>query len=145
MSARVRRICAWSVGIVSSLVIIALIITAVLDLQVGDSTSSVIAGVAAVIGLAVSVITLIRTSVPVEPPTATPAQVHSRGRGAIAAGGSIRGNAIGKNAKATGASSSSTPAASPTPLRTDVSAEGLRALSAGGDIVDNAIGDGSER
>lgn len=142
MSAKVRRICAWSVGIASSLVIISLIITAVLDLQVGDNAASVIAGVAAVVGLAISVITLIRDSGPL---AATSARVRSKGRGAIAAGGSIRGNAIGKNAKATGAPNSSIQAASSSSPRTDVSAEGREALSAGGDIADNAIGEGGER
>jgi hypothetical protein len=122
------------------LVIIGLVVTAVLDLQVGDSTASVVAAVAAVVGLAISVVTLILNSAK---RSANPARVRSRGRGAIAAGGSIRGNAIGKDAKVTGPVSSAPPP--PAPRRGDVSARGTGAMGAGGDIADNAIGEGSER
>jgi hypothetical protein len=146
MSVRTRRVCAWLVGTLCLLVIIALIVTAVFDLGIGDSTSSVIAGIAAVIGLAISTITLIMNSA--KSPTGSSgmvARIRSKGEGALAAGGSIRGNAIGKNSKVTGPVSASPPAAAPAPHGSDIRAQGTGAISAGGDIADNAIGESSER
>ena len=142
MSTKARRIAAWLVGAISLGVIVALIITAVFDPQNGDRTASVIAGVVAVIGLALSAITLImsRASGGPQPPRG---QVWSKGRGAIAAGGNVSGNAIGKNAKVTAPSSG--PASPSRGQRSDVEAEGSGAIGAGGDITDNAIGEGSER
>jgi hypothetical protein len=142
LSTKVRRLAAWVVGVISLGVIVALIVTAVFDLQKGDSTASVTAGVVAVVGLAISAITLIMSRAPGGPPPAR-AQVRSKGRGAIAAGGNVSGNAIGKDAKVTGLSIG--PATRSRGERSDVAAEGSGAISAGGDITDNAIGEGSER
>jgi hypothetical protein len=144
MSVKARRVWAWVVGTLCLIIILGLIVTAVLDLQLGDSTSSVIAGIAAVIGLAISMITLIInwSSAPTGSPSAVHARIRSKGRGALAAGGSIRGNAIGKDTRVTGPSTS--PSAS-APQGVDVSARGTGAMSSGGDIADNAMGEGAER
>jgi hypothetical protein len=147
MSVGTRRVCAWMVGTLCLIIIVGLIVTAVFDLQIGDSTSSVIIGVTAVIGLAISTITLIMNSAntPTGSSAAMPARIRSKGRGALAAGGSIRGNALGKNAKVIGPMSAAPPTAAPATPGSDVSARGTGAMSAGGDIADNAVGEESER
>ena len=149
MSVRARRICAWLVGSACLAAIVALVLTAILDLEIGDRTSSVVAGVTALVGLALSVITLLRSPNSAQGGLLGPgrATVRSRGRRAIAAGGHIRGNAIGKGSKVTGsdiAAGSYSDEARSIPDR-EVSAQGTESLSAGGDIVDNAIGEDSER
>jgi hypothetical protein len=90
VSVGTRRVCAWLVGTVCLIMVVALIVTAVFDLKIGDSTSSVVAGVAAVIGLAISAITLIMNSAntPTGSSAAMPGRIMSKGRGALAAGGS---------------------------------------------------------
>ncbi|NKQ24137.1 hypothetical protein [Streptomyces galbus] len=147
MSTEARRIAAWSVGAVCLAVVIWLVATAVFDLPRGDSTASVVGAVVGVIGLALSAATLLTN------PAATGtwsrgrriSKVRAHGRGSIAAGGDVRGNAIGARSKVTG------PAIAPANHRPagrgthDVSARGTGALGAAGDITDNAIGEGSEQ
>jgi hypothetical protein len=146
MSVGTRRICAWLVGTLSLLVVVALIVAAAFNLQVGDSTSSVIVGITAVIGFAISTITLITNSTksPVRS-SAMVTRIRSKGDGALAVGGSIRGNAIGKNSKVAGPASTSPSTAAPSSRGFDVRARGTGAMSAGGDMADNAMGEGSER
>lgn len=142
MSTRGRRVCAWIVGAVCLLTILGLIAAALFDLHIGDSTASVVAGVAAVIGLAISVIGLITNGASTGSGSGRTVRAH--GRRAVAAGGSIRGNAFGRGSRATGPASD--PAAEQTPAgQQDVSARGTEAMSAGGDIADNAVGEDSER
>lgn len=147
MSIGTRRVCSWLVATLCLVIIIALIITAFFDLQIGDSTSNVIVGVTAVIGLAISAISLIMnpTNTPTESSAPLPVRIRSKGRGAVAAGGSIRGNAFGKNAKVIGPISTSPSTTTPVPQGSDVSAHGSGAMSAADDIADNAIGEDSER
>jgi hypothetical protein len=146
MSVGTRRVWAWLVGTLCVILIVGLIVTAVFDLRIVDSTSSVIVGVTAFIGVAISTITLITDSAKSSSGSpAIPARIRSKGRGALAAGGSISRNAIGKNAKVTGPVSPSPVVAAPAPQRSDVKARGTGAMSAGDDIADNAIGEGSER
>ncbi|MFI8390395.1 hypothetical protein [Streptomyces sp. NPDC085540] len=146
MSTGARRIVAWSVGAVCSAVVVCLVVTAALDLPVADGTASVVAAVVAVIGLGLSGITLLRdrgSSGP-GPGAGRTVRVRARGRGSIAAGGDLRGNAIGARSTVTGASG---PPAGGRPARggQDVSARGAGAVGAGGDVVDNAMGEDSER
>ncbi|MEU5520820.1 hypothetical protein ACIQCD_18915 [Streptomyces sp. NPDC093250] len=141
MSTGARRIVAWLVGAVCLAVVIWLVVTAVLDLPTGDSTASVVGAVVAVIGLGLSGITLLRTSGSTGP---GPVRVRARGTGTIAAGGDVRGNAVGARAKVTGATG--TPAGGrPARGERDVRARGTGAIGAGGDIADNALGEDSER
>ncbi|MET9872219.1 hypothetical protein ABZZ16_40080 [Streptomyces sp. NPDC006386] len=146
MSTGARRIVAWLVGAVCLAVVVWLVVTAVLDLPTGDSTASVIAAVVAVIGLGLSGITLLRTpgSTGSAPGGGRTLRVLARGRGSIAAGGDVRGNAVGARAKVSGPAG---PSAGGRPARgvRDVGARGTGAIGAGGDIVDNAIGEDSER
>ncbi|MFE7902022.1 hypothetical protein ACFU3E_31885 [Streptomyces sp. NPDC057424] len=146
MSTGARRIVAWLVGAVCLAVVSWLVVTAVLDLPTGDSTASVVAAVVAVIGLGLSGITLLRTpgSTGSGPGSGRTLRVRARGRGSIAAGGDVRGNAVGARAKVTGATGG--PAGDrPGRGERDVSARGTGAIGAGGNIVDNAIGEDSER
>ena len=150
MSVRSRRVSAWLIGAACLVAVVALVLTAIFNLEVGDRTASVIVGVTALVGLALSVITLLKTPSDVHDgqPGARRSTVRSQGRRAIAAGGDIRGNAIGKAAKVIArpdlpATSSSDDSQSMSGR--DISATGTGALSAGGNIVDNAIGENSER
>ncbi|MFE2534709.1 hypothetical protein [Streptomyces sp. NPDC059371] len=145
MSAGVRRVLAWIVGGVCLTAIVGLVAVAVLDLDEGDRTASVVGAVVAVIGLALSVIILLMTPAG---GTQSANVVRAQGRGALAAGRSVQGNAIGKGAKVTIAPTPppAPPAgAAPPAGRRDVTARGEGAVSAGEDIVDNAIGEDSER
>lgn len=144
MSTGARRIVAWSVGAVCSAVVVCLVVTAALDLPVADSTASVVAAVVAVIGLGLSGITLLRDRGSSGPGGGRTVRVRARGRGSIAAGGDLRGNAIGARSTVTGAAG---PPAGGRAARggQDVSARGEGAVGAGGDIVDNAMGEDSER
>lgn len=146
MSIGARRLCAWLVGAVCLVAVIALVIIAIFDLQVGDGTSSVIGGITALIGLAISVITLLMN--PANVASRSPARlakIRARGRGTIAAGGDIRGNAIGKRAKVAGPMSPAPSSRGSSTRERDITAKGAGATGAGGDIVDNAIGEDSER
>ncbi|MEU0204218.1 MULTISPECIES: hypothetical protein [unclassified Streptomyces] len=145
MSTGARRIVAWLVGAVCLAVVVWLVVTAVLDLPTGDSTASVIAAVVAVIGLGLSGITLLRTPGSTgSAPGGRTVRVLARGRSSIAAGGDVRGNAVGARAKVSGPAG---PTAGGRPARgvRDVDARGAGAIGAGGDIVDNAVGEDSER
>lgn len=146
MSVGMRRVCAWLIGAVCLLVVIALVTVASIDREVGESVSILISGVTALIGLAVSVVTLLMNpTTATQTPVGRIARIRARGQGSIAAGGDIRGNAIGKGSKVTDPTHA-VPATrrSAAPER-DVVTKGTGALSAGGDIVDNALGEDSER
>lgn len=148
MSVRARRVCAWLVGAACLVAIIVLGLTAVLDLATGVQTASVASGVVALIGLATSVITLLATSGTASDRRRTSSlSVRSRGRGAVAAGGDVRGNVVGRGARMSSPPHTAGPPATAGPAVTErnVSARGTGALGAAGDIVDNAIGEDSER
>jgi len=146
VSTGARRIVAWLVGTVCMAVVIWLVVTAALDLPTGDSTASVVAAIVAVVGLGLSGITLLRNPgrTGSGPGGGRNVRVRARGKGSMAAGGDLRGNAVGARAKVSGATG--TPAVGrPARGGHDVGARGAGALGAGGDIVDNAIGEDSER
>ncbi|MEU5328748.1 MULTISPECIES: hypothetical protein [Streptomyces] len=142
MSSTARRVIAWSVGAVCLATVIWLVAAASLDLRTGDSAASVVAAVVAVIGLALSVVTLLRTPGGTTP--ATRRSVRVRGRGAVGAGGDVRDNAFGPGAKVTGAPTPASvrPAGAASP---DVDVRGRGAVGAGGDVAGNALGEDSER
>ncbi|MEU1404795.1 hypothetical protein ABZ471_20910 [Streptomyces sp. NPDC005728] len=145
MSAGVRRALAWAVGVICLVVIVGLVIAAGLDLRVADGTASVVSAVVAVIGLALSVITLLVTPANAGP-AATTVAVRARGRRSLSVAGDVQGSAIGDRSKVIGPSTpSSPPAQSPgAPVRHDVSASG-GATAVGGNMVDSALGEDSER
>ncbi|WP_159327640.1 hypothetical protein [Streptomyces tendae] len=142
VSATARRVFVWAVAAVCLAVVVWLVVAASLDLPTGDSTASVVAAVVAVIGLALSVVTLLRTPGGTAP--AARRSVRVRGRGAVGAGGDVRDNAFGPGARVTGA---------PTPASrrpagaadSDVDVRGRGSVGAGGDVAGNALGEDSER
>ncbi|MFF7888943.1 hypothetical protein ACH40F_51530 [Streptomyces sp. NPDC020794] len=144
MSAGVRRTLAWIVGVLCLAVIVVLLASAVFDLKVADQTASVVGAVVAVIGLALSVITLLVTSAGGghASPTVT---VRAGGQGSLAVAGDMQRNAMGDRSKITGSPTApAPPAQSPgVPHGRDVSASG-GATAVGGNMADNAIGDDSE-
>ena len=139
MSTTLRGAIAWVVAVVCSLVVSGLIVAAILNLEIADHIASVFAGAAALIGLAISIVTLVRSP-------AAARTVRAQGQRSIAAGGDIRRNAIGDRSKASSLGPAPTQTtASPSSALPDVQAQGDNAISAGGDITDNAIGEASER
>ncbi|MFI0879614.1 hypothetical protein ACH4TM_35200 [Streptomyces parvus] len=136
------RVGVCAVAVVAGVVSAGLIVALVVNPDMADRTASV---TGAVVGLAAFVLALITL---VHNPTTSPGTGSGRrrvraGRGGIAAGGNIAGNAIGNRSKVVG---------SPTPAR-PATASGQNAdvraardgLAAGGNVTDNAIGDDSER
>lgn len=131
VSTGARRIVAWSVGAVCSAVVICLVVTAAVDLPVADSTASVVAAVVAVIGLGLSGITLLRDRGSSGPGGGRTVRVRARGSGSIAAGGDLRGNAIGARSTATGAAGPRPAAARPGAGRTSARAARVPSVRAG--------------
>lgn len=137
MSSTYRRACAWAIGALSVAVVVAFGIASVLDLDVADHAASVAVAITAVLGVAASSIDLLRTRHGgADGRDAT--EVCARGKGALAAGGDVRGNAIGAGSSVTSPTSvgrleRERPAGRAT-------ADGDGSIAATGDIVDNAIG-----
>lgn len=149
MSANTRRLgLAWCGLAVCVLVIVGVVVAALRDLKTGDQIASVVAAVVALIGLGVSIWTLTRSAPAVSDKgsmTTAKRRVTVRGRGAVGAGGDIRGNAIGPRAAADiSRSTKNYPPAGPA-VHGKVRATGAGSVSAGGDITDNAIGEDSTR
>ncbi|MCY0933059.1 hypothetical protein [Streptomyces sp. H34-S4] len=115
-------------------------IVAVVDLDTGDRTASIIGAVLAAVGLVVSVLALARQS---RGDSSSGRRVQAE-RG-VAAGGNVANNAIGRNSRVDGSAS---PAASPGATTGDSGAVDVQAgpggVAAGGDIAGNAIGDDSQ-
>jgi hypothetical protein len=112
-------------------------VTVLVDLDTGDKVASIVGAVAGLIGCMISIYFGTRQA-------QQNGAIQARGRGAVAAGRNITGNAIGKNSKVTSASqnAASIPRlAAPSP---QVSAHGRGAVSGGHDVTGNAIGEGSE-
>ncbi|MGW7449878.1 hypothetical protein [Streptomyces sp. NPDC054787] len=150
-----RRV--WVAGGVCGLVAVGLVMVAVfVDLDTGDRTASIAGAVIGLAGCLLSVYFGTRGS------ASGSGAVRARGRGAVAAGGSVSGNAVGKNAKVTRTANPSAPApaapapaapapaapapAAPAPAvsQPEVTARGAGAVAAGTDVTHNAIGEGSQ-
>jgi hypothetical protein len=145
VSLTARRACAWILALVSFAVVTTLIVEAVSDLQVADRTASVAGGCAGVIGLALSAFGLLKATTPASR-KATSVDVRAEGAVAVAAGGSVNGNAIGDRSTVTGGRSVGAPVRRSAPgSSTRAVAEGDKAVAAGGDVSGNAIGHDSTR
>ncbi|GAA2290905.1 hypothetical protein GCM10010415_73340 [Streptomyces atrovirens] len=137
-----RRRVMWAVAVLCGVIGVGLVLMAVLvDLDTADRTASVVGAVVALVGLVMSAYALLQA------PANAGGVTRAYGRGAVAAGGSVSGNAIGARSKVTAGSSPATPAVPPTNSITSalhVEARGDGAVASGGDVSGNAIGDDSE-
>ncbi|MFG2631714.1 hypothetical protein [Streptomyces sp. NPDC048473] len=133
------RIGVWVVAVVAGVVSVGLIVALVVKPDMADRSASVTGAIVGLAAFVLSVITLVRS-----PGTSSGGGRRVRtGRGGIAAGGNITGNAIGNRSRVV---APSTPAA-PAPAGgqdADVRA-GRDGIAAGGEVRDNALGDDSER
>jgi hypothetical protein len=120
-----------------------LVVGAVLDVDATDPWASVAGGVAALAGIALTLVAQLSTSAPPPaPPVAPPTDrgVTASGAGEIAAGGDI-------GAASTGAApppppgDPARPSAAPTPAAGGVTASGRGSIAAGGDIGTASTGD----
>lgn len=137
-----RRRVMWAVAALCGVTGVGLVLVAVLvDLDSADRTASVVGAVVALVGLALSTYALLQAS------ANAGGAARAYGSGAIAAGGSISGNAVGTRSKVSAAPASaapSTPQTNPVTPGLQVESRGEGAVAAGGDISGNAIGDDSE-
>ncbi|MFD6937319.1 hypothetical protein ACFWAP_14375 [Streptomyces goshikiensis] len=135
----------WAVATLCGVTGMGLVVFASFNLDSADKTASVVAAVAALADLGLGTYAVLQAL------GEAGGGVRARGTRAIAAGGSISGNAIGARSKvdasavlpappATPAASSASPAAAPPP----VEASGDGTVAAAGDVSGNALGDDSE-
>ncbi|MFF0561508.1 hypothetical protein [Streptomyces sp. NPDC004266] len=130
----------WLAVVLAGAVSIGLTAVAVLaDLDTAGQVASIVGAVVGLAGVVVSVVALTR------PAGGTDGAVRRvrAGRGAVAAGGSISGNAFGDRSQVSGPRVSGRLGA-PGQGREDVQA-GPGGTAAGGNITDNAFGDDSRR
>ncbi|MFJ8884514.1 hypothetical protein ACIRJR_14065 [Streptomyces sp. NPDC102402] len=132
------RVVVWVVAVVAGVVSAGLIVALVVDPDMADRTAGVTGAIVGLAAFVLSVLTLLRS-----PGTGSGGRRVRAGRGGIAAGGNITGNAIGDRSKVIGSPTPSGPAPAGG-QGTDVQA-GRDGIAAGGNITDNAVGDGSER
>lgn len=137
-----RRRVMWAIAALCGVTGVGLVLVATLvDLDSADRTASVVGAVVALVGLALSAYTLLQA------PANVGSAARAYGRGAIAASGSISGNAIGARSKASAAAAPVapvTPQTNPVTPAPQIESRGEGAVAAGGDINGNAIGDDSE-
>ncbi|WP_406097042.1 hypothetical protein [Kitasatospora purpeofusca] len=127
------RLLFWSTALICTGVAVALTLWAVLgDAAGAERASAVVGAVVGLAGLVASVFALRQGG---------GATVRAGGRGAVAAGGNVIGNAIGADSRVTEVDLAERGA--PGPGRA-VSARGEGAVAAGGDVTGNALGEGSE-
>lgn len=137
---------AWLVAGVCGIAAVGLVaVTVLVDLDTGDRLASVTGSVVALVVAAVSVVVGVRQGGgAADAGTDAGGGVRAHGRGAVAAGGNVSGNAVGARsrvARRASAPPTSTPVAASQP---QVTASGRGAVAAGGDVAGNAIGNGSE-
>ncbi|MDX2695709.1 hypothetical protein [Streptomyces ipomoeae] len=115
--------------------VVGLVVGAVLDVDAADPWASVAGGVAALIGIALTLLAQLGNSAPPPAPPAPGTGVNASGPGAIAAGGHI-GTASTGGATSPPAAPSPIPAPSPAPdpATGGVNASGAGSIAAGGDI-----------
>ncbi|MFF4253164.1 hypothetical protein ACFY1L_18350 [Streptomyces sp. NPDC001663] len=134
------RAAVWAAAGMCAAVLVGLVVVAVaVNLDTADRTASVVGAALGAVGLFVSVFTLFRPSLG----AGRTRRVQSHGRGAMAAGGNIEGNAFGPRSEVRPTPSGTPPASPAATGDMDVQAHGPGALSAGGDISRNAFGDDS--
>lgn len=134
----------WAAAVTAALSAIGLTaVTVVVDLDTGDRIASIVGAVLAGAGLVVSVLALSASG----SGTARAGgfrRVRAQG-GGVAAGGDIRGNAMGRGARAVAPASGPRPPVPPqVPTGADVQATGTGSVAASGEVSGNAIGEGSE-
>ncbi|MEV0874752.1 hypothetical protein AB0I86_26755 [Streptomyces sp. NPDC049950] len=132
------RVGVWTVAVVAGVVSAGLIVALMVNPDMADRTASVTGAVVGLAGFVLALITLVHI-----PGTGGGGRRVKAGRGGIAAGGNITGNAIGDRSKAVGPPTQAGTAAA-SGQDTDVRAA-RDGLAAGGDVTDNALGDDSER
>ncbi|GHH81365.1 hypothetical protein GCM10018793_38540 [Streptomyces sulfonofaciens] len=144
-----RRV--WVVGgLCGSAAVGLLAVSVLVDLDTGDRVASVVGAVVGLAGLAVSVWTAVRDGQPgpgAPSGGGTRRTVRARGRGAVAAGGDVSGNAVGDRSRVTRTAAPASPPGggrTPPPGRSEVAARGPGAVAAGGEASGNAVGSGSE-
>ncbi|MEU6826226.1 hypothetical protein ABZ921_36910 [Streptomyces atriruber] len=151
-----RRGVAWGVAVAGAAAAVGLTLVALLvDLDTADRVASLVGAVAGLAGLGFSAYAL------VQPDGSgsgggngsgngggSARVVRARGRGAVAAGGDVTGNAFGASSRTVNGRPGPQP---PTPRPSTpgsvgghVSARGDGAVAAEGDVRGNAFGDGSE-
>nr|WP_161123190.1 hypothetical protein [Streptomyces sp. SID7834] len=132
------RVGVWVVAVVAGVVSAGLIVALVVNPDMADRTASVTGAVVGLAALVLAVITLVH-----RPGTSGGGRRVVAGRGGLAAGGSITGNAIGNRSKAVGPPTPAGPA--PASGQDSYVRAARDGLAAGGDVTDNALGDDSER
>ncbi|MET8684287.1 hypothetical protein ABZV77_08735 [Streptomyces sp. NPDC004732] len=145
-----RRGLVWGVAVVGAVAAVGLTLVAVLvDLDTADRVASLVGAVAGLAGLGFSAYALAQPGG--GSGSASHGVVRARGRGAVAAGGDVTGNAFGADSKTFNGRAGTrarTQPQSPTPGTSNsgghVSARGDGAVTAEGDVRGNAFGDGSE-
>lgn len=130
----VRRVAMWAGAVLCAAAGVGLVvIAAVVDLDTADRAASVVGGVVALGGTVGMLYQILAGG--------GAAGVRAQGNHAIAAGGSITGNAIGRRSRVAGAGAG--PANGPAPAAGGVEAVGDGSLAAGGNVSGNAVGDDS--
>ncbi|MCX5610068.1 hypothetical protein OHB39_21155 [Streptomyces sp. NBC_00047] len=131
----------WVVAVLAGVLAVGLIgVAALVDLETGDRTASIVGAVVSLAGLVVAVIALAQTS---SGSGSGGGRRVRAGRGGVAAGGDLTGNAIGRGSTVVGPQSA-TRAGGLRGRAADVYA-GRDGVAAAGDVRDNALGDDSER
>lgn len=131
----------WVIGTLCALSAVGLALVAIIvDLDTGDQVASIAGAVVGLIGCALSVYFGSR------PATGRRAAVQAHGRGAVAAGRDVSGNAVGKNARVIRSASTPTnPNRLPNTTEDhEIIARGSGTVAGGDDVTGNAIGEGSE-
>lgn len=132
------RFALWAAAVVAGVVSLGLIGVAVMvDLDTADRVASVAGAVVALVGLFVAVVAL------TQPSSGRGMRRVRTGRGGVAAGGDMGGNAIGDRSKVT--SPRRAPGSAMRRRGADDVIAGRGGVASGGDMRDNAIGDDSER
>ncbi|MFC8208381.1 hypothetical protein [[Kitasatospora] papulosa] len=136
------RVGVWTVAVVAGVVSAGLIVALVVNPDMADRTASVTGTVVGLAAFVLALITLVHNAA-TSPGTSGGGRRVRAGRGGIAAGGNVTGNAIGDRSKVVG------PATPPGPTPAGGQDRYVRAardgIAAGGDVTDNALGDDSER
>lgn len=126
----------WSTAVLCAAAGVGLVVVAVVvDLDTADRAASVVGGVVALCGTVLTVYQVLSAG-------GAATGIRAQGARAVAAGGSISGNAMGTRSRVVGSAAGSAPGSAVT--GGSVEAVGDGALAAGQGVSGNAIGDDSE-
>lgn len=133
------RVAVWVVAVVAAATSVFLIVSLVVNPEMADRSASVTGAVVSLVMLVLAVVALASTS-----PSGSGGRRVDAGRGGVAAGGDVVGNAIGERSTVIAPPSTPRPGAGESSQTADVRAE-QNGIAAAGDVRDNALGDDSER